>query len=118
LDLSAMAKAAAHIIGEHDFKAFEGAGSPRSHTVRQVTELDISGHPVGPVTIDVRADGFLRYMVRNIVGTLVEVGLGKIPPQQVQQIIASKDRSLAAATAPARGLFLMEVCYGRKAATH
>jgi tRNA pseudouridine38-40 synthase len=111
LDLSAMEKATAHIIGEHDFKAFEGAGSPRAHTIRHVTELDINGHPIGPITIDIRADGFLRYMVRNIVGTLVDVGLGKISPQQVQQIIASKDRSLAAATAPARGLFLMEVCY-------
>ena len=113
LDLSAMEKAAAHIIGEHDFKAFEGAGSPRSHTIRHVTELDINGHPCGPVTIDIRADGFLRYMVRNIVGTLVDVGLGKISPQQIQKIIALKDRSLAAATAPARGLFLMEVCYSQ-----
>ncbi len=63
------------------------------------------------VAIDIHATGFLRYMVRNIVGTLVDVGLNKIPPDQIRTILESQDRSKASATAPARGLFLMEVHY-------
>lgn len=113
LDLPAMTAAADHIIGKHDFKAFEGAGSPRSHTYRHITEAKVNGQASGRITFDVRADGFLRYMVRNLVGTLVDVGLGKIQPDQIKQILDSKDRARASATAPARGLFLIEVNYGR-----
>lgn len=111
LDLPAMTAAADHIIGRHDFKAFEGAGSPRSHTLRHIIEAKFSGQTPGRITFDVRADGFLRYMVRNLVGTLVDVGLGKIQPDQMKQILDSRDRSRASATAPARGLFLIEVNY-------
>jgi tRNA pseudouridine38-40 synthase len=63
------------------------------------------------IHIDIEADGFLRYMVRNIVGTLVAVGKEKIPVESVREILESKDRGKAGATAPARGLFLMEVHY-------
>lgn len=111
LNLSAMKKGTAHLIGEHDFKAFEGAGSPRSSTVRRVIGIDLVKPGAGVVAIDIHATGFLRYMVRNIVGTLVDVGLHKLAPDQVQSILRSKDRSKAPATAPARGLFLMEVFY-------
>ena len=111
LDVGVMQEAARHFVGKHDFKAFEGTGSPRAHTLRQVVKADVSGRPPGRITFDIQANGFLRYMVRNIVGTLVDVGMHKKSPDQIKQLIASKDRSLASATAPARGLFLIEVYY-------
>lgn len=111
LNLSAMQQGLVHLIGEHDFKAFEGAGSPRSNTIRRVIEMDLSNEVPDTVVIDIHATGFLRYMVRNIVGTLVDVGLNKIPPDHIISILASRDRSKASATAPARGLFLVEVYY-------
>ncbi len=111
LDLSAMEHGMAHLVGERDFKSFEGAGSPRSSTIRRVIGIDLIRQEDGMVAIDIHASGFLRYMVRNIVGTLVDVGIGKIPPAHIETILASRDRSKASATAPARGLFLMEVYY-------
>ncbi|WP_419656495.1 tRNA pseudouridine(38-40) synthase TruA [Desulfosarcina variabilis] len=111
LDTAAMRQAADHMVGTHDFKSFEGAGSPRAHTVRTVTESMIRLADGGRLTYDIRADGFLRFMVRNIVGTLVEVGLDKRPADAMPAILASKDRSQAGATAPPQGLFLMDVTY-------
>ena len=111
LDTSAMRQAIPHILGSHDFKAFEGTGSPRSHTIRNVMAADLSENPDGRLTFKIEADGFLRFMVRNIVGTLLDVGLGKINADEFKKILESKDRSRAGATAPAHGLFLMEVKY-------
>jgi tRNA pseudouridine38-40 synthase len=111
LDTAAMAQAAEAFIGTHDFKAFEGAGSPRSHTVRTVTDSIASQTADGRLTYDIQADGFLRFMVRNIVGTLVEVGLGKMTVQEVGVILQAKDRCRAGATAPPQGLFLIAVIY-------
>ena len=111
LDTDAMRSAAMHLTGIHDFKAFEGAGSPRSHTVRSVFRTDISEQDAGYVVFEIEADGFLKFMVRNIVGTLAETGLGKISPADFRQILLKKDRKLAAATAPPQGLFLMNVTY-------
>jgi tRNA pseudouridine38-40 synthase len=111
LDTAAMRSAVQHIIGRHDFKAFEGSGSPRSHTTRNVASAEVFEKPDGLLTFKIEADGFLRFMVRNIVGTLVEVGLGKISADEFKKILDSRDRSRAGATAPAHGLFLMEVKY-------
>lgn len=111
LDTAAMRPALAHIIGSHDFKAFEATGSPRSHTTRNVMAAELTEDADNLVTFKIEADGFLRFMVRNIVGTLAKVGLGKIPPDALKKILESKDRSQAGATAPAHGLFLMEVRY-------
>ena len=111
LDLKAMRTALTQLTGSHDFKAFEGAGSPRAHTIRKVYKVDLREENDGYVVFEIEADGFLRYMVRNIVGTLVEVGFGKISPDDVKQILASKDRTIAPATAPAHGLFLKRVNY-------
>ncbi len=111
LDVGQMQTAAAAIVGTHDFKAFEGAGSPRAHTVRTVTESVFQKEENGNLTYDIRADGFLRFMVRNIVGTLVEVGLGKRQAEEMTAILESKSRDHAGATAPPQGLFLMEVNY-------
>jgi tRNA pseudouridine38-40 synthase len=111
LNTAAMRLAMAHIIGSHDFKAFEGTGSPRSHTTRNVMAVELTENADGQVTFKIEADGFLRFMVRNIVGTLLDVGLGKTTPEEFKKILESKDRSQAGATAPAHGLFLMEVKY-------
>jgi len=111
LDREAMQKAIAHIIGRHDFKAFEGSGSPRQSSTRQVYSADLFAHEGGLLIFHVEADGFLRYMVRNIVGTLVDVGLQKRTPHDFKQILDSKDRAQASATAPAQGLTLIRVNY-------
>ena len=111
LDLDAMRLALSHIIGSHDFKAFEGTGSPRSHTTRCVFKAEILKQSNGRIVIEIEADGFLRFMVRNIVGTVVDVGLEKITSNDFKKILLSKDRSMAGATAPPQGLFLMQVKY-------
>jgi len=111
LDTAAMRCAISHIIGKHDFKAFEAAGSPRSHTVRCVFNANLVEKEHGYVVFEIEADGFLRFMVRNIVTTLTDVGIGKITPEDFRQILLSKDRSRAGATAPPQGLFLMDVRY-------
>ena len=113
LDLDAMRRAAAILLGPHDFSAFEGAGSPRSHAVRQVFRTFIDREEkAGFLAFDIEADGFLRFMVRNIVGTLVLVGGGKISGADFEEILLSKERKRAGATAPPHGLFLMCVRYG------
>jgi len=111
LNLAAMQTAAVYLVGRHDFKAFEGSGSPRSTTVREVFRAEVRARGKDRVSFDIEADGFLRYMVRNIVGTLVDVGTEKIAADTVGKILDSKDRGKAGATAPARGLFLMGVRY-------
>jgi len=111
LDTTAMRSASSYLVGRHDFKSFEGTGSPRAHTIRNVMAADLNEDNDGSIVFKIEADGFLRYMVRNIVGTLVDVGLGRITPAEFKEILESKNRSLAGATAPAHGLFLMEVKY-------
>jgi len=111
LDLEAMRRAAEAIVGRRDFKAFESSGSPRAHTVRNVLDAGWMEGEDRRLTFQIEADGFLRCMVRNIVGTLVAVGLGKLAPGAVRDIIDSRDRKRAGAAAPGRGLFLVEVKY-------
>ena len=111
LDLAAMRAATRYLIGTHDFKAFEGAGSPRVHTIRKIFQADLTQTATGRLVFEIRSNGFLRFMVRNIVGTLAEVGSGRLSPDDVPRIMASRDRSRAGATAPPHGLFLVEVCY-------
>jgi len=111
LNREAMRAAIAHILGRHDFKAFEGSGSPRMSSTRHVYSAGLVEHEGGLLVFHIEADGFLRYMVRNIVGTLVDVGLKKLTPHDFKRILDSKDRSQAGATAPAQGLILVEVKY-------
>lgn len=111
VDRQAMRAAMAHLIGRHDFKAFEGTGSPRQDTTREIFSAELIEHADNMLIFEIEADGFLRYMVRNIVGTIVDVGLGKITPADFKNILASMDRSQASATAPARGLTLVKVNY-------
>ncbi len=111
LNIISMQKAVKHISGPHDFKAFEGTGSPRAHTIRNIMEASISECRKGEILFKIEADGFLRYMVRNLIGTLVNVGHGKTTPKEFKTILELKDRGLAGATAPPHGLCLMEVKY-------
>jgi tRNA pseudouridine38-40 synthase len=114
LDDAAMAAAAEALRGSHDFAAFQASGSEVATTTRTIldvalTRVDESDGSL--VTIDVEANGFLRHMVRNIVGTLVDVGRGRRDPDEVGRILASGDRTQAGATAPPQGLFLVRVTY-------
>jgi len=111
LDLPAMRSAAGYLTGTHDFKSFEGAGSPRSHTLRTVIKAALSKSAGGIILFEIEADGFLKAMVRNIVGTLIYVGLGKIRPEEMEEILRLKDRRKAGPTAPSSGLFLKKVTY-------
>jgi tRNA pseudouridine38-40 synthase len=119
LELAAMRQAAAALIGEHDFAAFRAAGCTAKRTVRRIDEIVVreeaeAGHPC-LVAFEVRGNAFLRNMVRIVVGTLVEVGAGRRPVEQVAEILASRDRTRAGITAPPQGLELMSVRYdGRK----
>ena len=111
LDLAAMRQAAAQLVGEHDFAAFQAAGSGVVHTVRELRRADVAGAPGGEVALEVEASGFLRHMVRNLAGTLIEVGQGRRSPGSLAGLLASRDRSLAGPTAPAHGLTLLWVKY-------
>lgn len=111
LNVKAMSESLCCLVGTHDFKAFEGIGSPRTHTVRTIYQAEIIKNETDRLRVIIQGDGFLRYMVRNIVGTLVRIGMGKRPPTDMERILLSRDRNLAGATAPAQGLFLVEVQY-------
>ncbi len=110
-DLDRAAQAAGRLVGTHDFKSFETTGgAPRLTTVRTIHSLDLRRD--GPrISIDVAGDGFLYNMVRNIVGTLLEVARGRWTPDDVSRILAACDRAAAGPTAPAQGLTLVEVYY-------
>jgi tRNA pseudouridine38-40 synthase len=116
LDVAAMRVAAEALVGRHDFAAFQGSGSDVRDTTRTVESIEWRGEPgpaanVTPLIVTLTADGFLRHMVRSIVGTLVEVGVGRWPAAEVAAILASGDRTRAGRTAPPQGLFLARVRY-------
>lgn len=108
LDTGKMRAAAEEIVGKHDFACFMAAGSDICDTVRTVTSLRVEQNGEN-VSVFVSADGFLYNMVRIITGTLIEVSEGKISPDDIGGIIASKDRTRAGRTVPAKGLYLNKV---------
>ncbi len=110
LDLEQMQQAAAALIGTHDFTAFTVASSDAEDHVRTLIDLDI-GQDANEISIIASADGFLRYMVRTIVGTLIEVGRGKRTAASVAATLESLDRANAGPSAPANGLTLVRVDY-------
>lgn len=111
LDEDAMAAAAAYITGEHDFRCFMATGGKEMEsTVRTVHDMQVKREGED-VILAISGNGFLYNMVRIIAGTLVEVGLGKRRPQELEAIIAGKERQSAGHTAPPQGLYLMEVFY-------
>ena len=111
LDVARMKKAAKLLIGTHDFSCFCATGTDVKDRVRTIVDMEIKTSDEGLIEIKVESHGFLKYMVRNIIGTLVEVGCGKRKPEEMSVIIESKNRNIAGVTAPACGLFLKEVKY-------
>ena len=110
LEITAMRRAAGHLIGQHDFSSFQASGRPVKSAVRLLSRADIELEPP-LVRLVFRADGFLYHMVRIMVGTLLEVGLGRLAPDAVRDILAARDRRRAGPTAPPHGLCLEEVEY-------
>ena len=114
LDVPAMQRAAAVLVGTHDFISFQSSGSERETTERTVYDLTIHRHePPNDhvVQLEIEASGYLYNMVRNIVGTLVEVGQGRQVDTWVREVVAARDRRRAGPTAPAQGLTLVSVTY-------
>lgn len=118
LDVGRMREAAAYLVGEHDFQSFASAGNQTESTVREIYSLEVleKRHflpDACDIVIRVRGNGFLYHMVRIIAGTLIEVGSGRRPPGQVKEILEARDRQMAGRTAPARGLTLVGIQYGK-----
>jgi tRNA pseudouridine38-40 synthase len=113
LDDRAMQQGAQHLLGTHDFRSFESHWPNRESSIRTVHELTVERSASQPdqVRVEIEADGFLYNMVRAIVGTLVEVGRGARPVAWPGEVLAALDRSAAGVTAPAHGLFLVQVWY-------
>jgi tRNA pseudouridine38-40 synthase len=110
LDLTAMRSAAARLCGEHDFRAFRASDCERRTTVRVVRRLDVDRQGA-EVTVEVEATAFLKNMVRILVGTLVDIGRGQLPPEAIAHMLATGDRTAGGITAPAQGLTLLRVIY-------
>jgi len=113
LDLSAMGEAIRCLAGEHDFSSFRAAGCDAMHPVRTVYHVEL-GQRGETLVFTIEATAFLRHMVRNIVGTLIEVGRGLRTPHEFAELLDARDRTKAGPTAPAYGLYLMEVKYDRR----
>ena len=111
LNIEDMKKAITYFVGEHDFKAFKASGTSSKNSVRTIYDAKIYEMPNNRIYIELTGNGFLYNMVRIIVGTLVEVGLGNIKPEKVKEIIDSKDRKMAGKTLPPNGLYLLKVEY-------
>jgi tRNA pseudouridine38-40 synthase len=111
LDREGMRKAAQYLIGWHDFASFQGTGSVCRTSEREVIKFTLTGRSKGLIVFTIEATAFLRHMVRNIVGTLIEVGKGYMPVDEFKAILDAKDRGEAGITAPPQGLFLKEVKY-------
>jgi tRNA pseudouridine38-40 synthase len=112
LNTRLMRKEARCLLGRHNFQAFCGSASVVKSAIRSIKRLGIKKLPgYRLISIEIEADGFLYNMARNIVGTLIEIGRGKIPAGYLRKILASRNRKLAGPTAPARGLFLVKVKY-------
>lgn len=122
LDLAAMGRAAACLEGRHDFAAFQSTGTPVASTERTILGVDLCVRPAADVGLaldederlvefEVTGDGFLRHMVRALAGTLLEVGQGRRPAEDVRRLLAGASRSESGPTAPAHGLTLVRVIY-------
>ena len=125
LNVSSMKIASQYFLGTHDFSAFRSSSCEARTTVRTIYKIDLSQQFLGNnknstnklsftpcrVTIEVEGNGFLKNMVRNIVGTLIEVGREKLVPEDIKKILTSRDRKNAGPTAASHGLFLVKVFY-------
>lgn len=110
LDATKMKQAAKYFEGEHDFKAFKSSGTSGKNSVRTIYKAQVNKEGER-IIIELTGNGFLYNMVRIIAGTLLDVGIGKIKPEEIPEIIESKNRQKAGKTLPAHGLYLVEVLY-------
>lgn len=110
LDAEKMKQASKYFEGEHDFKAFKSSGTSSKNSVRTIYKAIVKQEGE-KIIIELTGNGFLYNMVRIISGTLLDVGLGKIQPEEIPEMIESKDRQRAGKTLPAHGLYLVEVKY-------
>lgn len=111
LDIEKMKQAISYFEGEHDFKAFKASGTSSKSSVRTIYKAEIIEQENQRIWIELTGNGFLYNMVRIIAGTLVEVGLGNIKPEEIPAIIKGKDRTKAGKTLPPQGLYLVKVEY-------
>ena len=121
LTIEAMREASGYLIGRHDFSSFQASGCSAKYPVRELNGVTISDLPslefitfkidIPVIKITMEGNAFLRHMVRNIVGTLVDIGREKYPPEKIKGILESRDRRNAGQTAPACGLFLEKITY-------
>lgn len=114
LDTAAMAEAAAHLVGEHDFASFARPGHGRETTIRTVNACNVQARSPR-IVIGIEGNGFLWNMVRIIVGTLVQVGMGNFQPHDILKMLEAKDRSAAGPTAPPHGLYLQWIRFADQA---
>ena len=110
MDIAAMKRAANYFVGKHDFTSFRAGNCNAKTPVRILNRIEIFRQS-GFLQIEFEGKGFLKHMVRNLVGTLVFVGRKKIPARQAKVILESRNRRIAGPTAPAQGLCLVKVCY-------
>ncbi len=113
LDIAAMDKAAGLLIGRHDFKSFASAKDNRESSVREVFNCTVASNDHW-VYMDIEGDGFLYNMVRNIAGTLVDIGQNRYPSEKITEILEAKDRTAAGPIAPPQGLCLMWIKYEKE----
>jgi len=113
LDVAAMAAGAQYLHGQHDFSSFRASACQSNNPIRHIRRLEID-RVDDWITIECEANAFLHHMVRNIVGSLVKVGRGEATPEWIGEILAKRDRRLAAATAPPNGLTLVAIRYPRE----
>ena len=111
LDAGKMQEAVKYFEGEHDFKAFRASGTSSKSSVRTIYNAEVKQMPDERIFIELTGNGFLYNMVRIIAGTLVEVGIGKIQPSEIENIIKSKNREMAGKTLSPQGLYLVKVEY-------
>ena len=110
LDVEAMREASNYLVGEHDFKSFCGNPKMKKSTIREIKSIDIKSSK-GYIYLYFTGTGFLQYMVRILVGTLLMVGKGEMRPEEVKDVLDARDRTKAGQTAPAKGLRLEKVYY-------
>lgn len=111
LDVEKMKRAAAYLVGTHDFKSFCSIHTAVEDTVRTILSCEVEKSPQDIITIRVTGTGFLYNMVRIIAGTLISVGIGEREPEEIEKILEAKDRSAAGPTAPAHGLTMIGIAY-------
>ena len=115
LDLGAMKDAARHLLGERDFSCFQAKSEKVKMTIRKITQSDWTEEPLAGggrlLTYEIAGTGFLKYMVRNVIGTLIQVGDGRRSAASISELLVSRSRAAAGPTAPAKGLYLVRVDY-------